>query len=76
MDAFTKNKPKVILQSSGEVWISLYRLILLQGGKIISVSGYSAVGGHRAHGQMLRGYWDLLRFAVVGFIYFLFFRCS
>lgn len=76
MDALTKNMSEVILQCSGEVWISLYRLILLQEGKIISVSGYSAVGGHCTHGQMLRGYWDLLRFAVVGFIYFLFFRCS
>lgn len=56
MDALTKNKPKAILQCFGEVWISLYRLILLQGGKMISVSRYSAVDDHCTPGQTLRGY--------------------
>lgn len=52
VDVLTKNKPKVILQRSDEVWLSLYWLILLLGGKLIYVSGYSTVGDHCSHGQM------------------------
>lgn len=43
--------------------------VLLLGGKLICVSGYSAVGDHCSHGLMERGYWDLLLFVVVVFLF-------